>query len=505
MENSTMLVQELYSQIIEAKTGILIPQTITNRTIESKYNPENDCKRLSENLQIEGDFIILLGIGCGLLVKELLEKYKDIFIICVENTQKDLDLISTLPQVKSLQQNKNLCFTTIEKLNETITKQFLPVFYNKFQLVENPAWVRENLKYKTLIQNEIKKAFATVSADYSVQHHFGKIWNKNILSNLKIYEKITENSITIDKFKTAAILAAGPSLDQTSNDLISNREKYFIIATDTAIGPLLKRKSYADIVVSLDGQYISSSHFLSNISEKTHYYFDICGNSSAVKKIYRKQKDNLFFFTSGHPLGSLINNNYSAFLELNSGSGTVTIAALDLACKLGFKNIQVYGADFSYIKGKTYTSGTYLDNLYNSTAEKKLSSEQMFSKLMFRAPLITKSESIKTTDILDGYRSSFENFIINSNMKILKHENNVYYIQNFKECIKTDKKNNFKYITWFNNFFEKVSDHELNSINDLQNEDIAILPLMSALKKYDNKSNTGLNELHNLAIKALKR
>ena len=82
---------------------------------------------------------------------------------------------------------------------------------------------------------------------------------------------------------------------------------------------------------------------------------------------------NFKFFYS--PISSTID---SFFPNLFSGAGTVTIAATDFAFHCGFKNIQVFGADFSYQNGKTYAKGTYLDVLYHKDENKILNADFLY-------------------------------------------------------------------------------------------------------------------------------
>ena len=61
------------------------------------------------------------------------------------------------------------------------------------------------------------------------------------------------------------------------------------------------------------------------------------------------------------------NNKLSS---LNTTCGTVTITALDFAIKCGFTEIQILGADFGYVKNKTYTKSTYLDQIFSKNQNK---------------------------------------------------------------------------------------------------------------------------------------
>ena len=225
------------------------------------------------------------------------------------------------------------------------------------------------------------------------------------------------------------------------------------------------------------------------------------------KKVFNNNPEHLFFFTSGHPMGNLINHNYpDSFPELSSGAGTVTIAALDLAVNVGFKNIKIFAADFSYSLGKAYTSGTYLDSLYSINSNKNNSFELQFTKLLYRTELIKISQKKYTTQILNSYKDSLEDFLKINSLEY-KLDDNIYEIINKKSLkpLNTDKENYFDFNKWYKIFIENLKNHKINSIKDLNMEDIAILPLMSNLKNHDNNNITGFFQLYKKAIETLER
>ena len=48
------------------------------------------------------------------------------------------------------------------------------------------SWIQENKENIPQIKNDLSLALKKISADFSVQSHFGKIWQHNIFSNLKL-------------------------------------------------------------------------------------------------------------------------------------------------------------------------------------------------------------------------------------------------------------------------------------------------------------------------------
>ena len=497
----------IYSQILLSKTNLEIPLLKSGKTVDSRYDPQRESLRLLETLKEDTHFVIVLGIASGIFINTLLENRKEIFILAVEKSQADLDFLKKLPLVNKLTANKNLCFCSLENLEEKIIELYVPAFYGNLQVIEQRGWTSELTDLIPQINQSISRATGIVSADFSVQSHFGKLWQHNILSNLKNMEKLTALDINIPCQKKALVVAAGPSLDKTINILLQERQDYYVIATDTALSILTSYKIIPDAVLSIDGQNISNIHFIQNNKssfENTLFLFDLCANSSAVKAL-AEQNYKVCFFTSGHPLSEFINNHFNLKLpSLFSGAGTVTISALDFAAKAGFKNIITAGADFSYSNGKPYAKGTYLDRLYNQKSNRMESFQKLFSALEFRTPLIQKEDSY-TTQILQAYRTSFEQYLDKNGMDFCKEED-LYKItcpQKPGQTISI-KVENIKaqalLIELKNIYNSKESSKEFNSIYELSPSDISLLPLISWLRNHDNKERSDFNYFYNKAI-----
>ena len=155
----------------------------------------------------------------------------------------------------------------------------------------------------------------------------------------------------IDTKKIAAIIAAGPSLDESAKKIKTAREKYFVIATDTSFKALMRTGIVPDAAVSIDAQSLSANHFVGEKSHETVLVLSLDSDSSIANALY-ENSSNIIFCASHHPLASFAARFCETpFPLLESGSGTVTIAAADFAKKCGFEKMQVFGADFAYSRG----------------------------------------------------------------------------------------------------------------------------------------------------------
>ena len=493
----------IYSGIEEARNGTKIPVFLSGKTMESRYNPERDAQNLCGTVETEARFFLVTGIGSGLLIKLLSEKFSDAKIVAVENSSEDIDFLMQLDAVKECSKNPNIVFTDIENLFECVINNYLPAKYGDLKIIEQRAWLLENPQAASKISEAVSRAVGIVSADYSVQAHFGKLWLKNILENSQLLEKLCKGASYKDYLqlskndlsKIAVVAAAGPSLDDFVKSLKPEEiDNYFFIATDTAYSSLLKHNIKADFCVSIDGQSVSYNHFLHNLNDcKTVFGFDLCANSSAAKNL-SDSGQKLFFFCSGHPLAVAINNSANHFIpELFSGSGTVTISAVDLAVKLGFTNIIISGADFSYSDGKAYTSGTYLESLYNKNASKIKNSETAFSTLMYRTPLTRISENRHTTQILEAYKISLENYLTSKNISFIASNGN--YKLSVPQGLQKLQVAASSFL--FSSFMKKLSSSDPNEA------EVLLLPYVAWLRNNPVYKNNSYDELLQLAFNTI--
>ena len=518
------MADSIYTNFIEAKNSSLIPVLKSGRTLESRYNPQRDGENLANSLDKKFSFFLLMGIGSGILISKILEKFPESRILALEMTDAELSFLKTNQETAKILSDKRIILSTSDQLEKNLINYYIPAKFGDLKIIEQKNWLLENEDKLDFIKSQIKNALEIISSDFSVQSHFGKIWTCNILNNIKLLskqnadyslkakEKLAAGKNIIGKNKKALVLGAGPSLDQKIEILKKNPENYFIISTDTAFQTLSKHKIKPDMVFSLDGQAISHNHFI-NSSDFSDilFAFDLSANFSAVKHVL-DAGGKIIFFISGHPLSTLFNQFYkhyaNALPELNSGSGTVTIAALDFAVKCGFKNIQVLGADFGYSRGKAYTRGTYLDVLYNKGANRLKTSEKLFDNLLFRTELEKVSDDKVTTKILSGYKTSFEDFLEKNHLNY-KLEDEIYQIENpknhenpkntvAKDFIENIFKNhNFDYQNFnyqnFKDFFMQTEKKEPEVF------EIALLPYISWLRKNADYKDLKFQDFQNLA------
>lgn len=188
--------------------------------------------------------------------------------------------------------------------------------------------------------------------------------NTRVRNNRQFQQQIAENEEIVsrdgdveslfgsDGDRPCYVAAAGPSLSEHYERLRQREHGAYLIAVDAALKPLLIQGIVPDVVVSIDGHPHILKLFdvdLGLLAKTPLVYFPIvhhdvlerwpgprftaCSNSPLYEQLLLR-----------HPKGMLY------------ASGTVTHAAVDLAVKMGSRQIWLMGADFSFPGNKTHVA-----------------------------------------------------------------------------------------------------------------------------------------------------
>ena len=449
-----------YTGIKKSKTGKDVPVLANGRTFFSEYNPERDIQFYAAAPSVKySGFILVGGLGDGSHIRALHDANPTALLMVLERNRETIDyLFSESICNAEIKANPSILFTTPETLGTDLKNAYIPVLHGTFLYHPIKAWqlAYEQLAYQACgggssLKDAIQDTLHDIAADYSTQARFGKLMHTNVLKNLRLLSNSVKKGLVLNssdiiqlaaKYKEAAVIGAGPSLDDSIKVLKENPGRFFIISTDTAYRTLYRNGINPNIIVTLDGQISSIAHFIGIDSPETIVAADICANAAAARHLMGKGHK-LFFFTTGHPLGTLVNSWYKNNCKfgandishqktdatvtmpctlqtetcapllpyLDAGFGTVLSAAADLAVKSGFRSILFFGADFAYKSGKPYTQGTYLDEIYSINANRLSSSEIAFCSLCYRTELTKLKDAMYTTPLLASYKRHMESFI----------------------------------------------------------------------------------------------
>jgi hypothetical protein len=390
-------------RFIEARSGKIVPAIIggegVSRPLHSTVDPQREAARLLSGFGREESFLVFFGLGGGFHAAAALERPETGQILIVEYGAAGLaELFSALDYSPILGDGRVSLILDREPaaLEDCILNSYLPALSGGFRLFPLRARTEASPDKFGPAGEAVRRALERLSADYSVQAHFGSRWFGNILRNLRQAE---EPGPPLPRLRRAAVCAAGPSLEiqipLLAEDLRKPPgERPFLIATDTGLPALLRSGIEPGAVVSIDCQHISYYHFMasqagegagktaSGLPRRVPLFLDL-----ASPPLLARLSACPCFFSGGHPLTAYVSRYWRPLLPVDTSGGNVTYAALSLAERLGAEEIDLYGADFSYPLGRTYARGTYIYPFFEARQNRRSPLEALHSAFLYRSPL----------------------------------------------------------------------------------------------------------------------
>jgi hypothetical protein len=426
--------QRLYSRIsgageeskhyafLTSRDGEIVPAfnlpSGNTQPLHSLVDPKREAQRLASTVTDDTGFVICLGLGGGFIPEAVLNSTAARVLVIDYRIDGIAELFSSKDYTNLLKNGRFffLADPSDDEIKTAVLEQYIPVLCGGIKTIPLRTRTEQDLPLFENAAAIIQEAIKTAAADYSVQAHFGKRWFSNIIRNLKTAEDAAESfTARIGKFpvQETAIVAAGPSLDQQIPSLEKLKKSgTFIISSDTALPALLQYGIEPDAVVSIDCQHISYYHFLGcNLNSGSigiPLILDI-----ASPPLLSSFSPSPFFFSSGHPLALYISQRWRPLPRLDTSGGNVTYACLSLAENLGAKRITLFGADFSYVRSRTYARGTYIYPFFEKKQNRLFPLEAQFSAFLYRSAFLPpektgQMQNYYETSTLRFYREKLE-------------------------------------------------------------------------------------------------
>jgi hypothetical protein len=413
-------------RFMESRSGETVPAIIDgegrSRPLHSTIDPKREASRLVSSLGRDESFLVFFGLGGGFHAAAALERPETGRLIIVEYGLAGLaELFSTLDYSPILGDGRVSLLLDREPaaLEAYILGNYLPALSGGFRLL--PLRARTDLSREKFAPagEAVRRALENLSADYSVQAHFGSRWFGNILRNLK---QAAEPGPPLPRPRYVAVCAAGPSLDiqipLLAEDLQKPAaERPFLIATDTSLPALLRAGIEPGAVVSIDCQHISYYHFMAPGKRVSRFPGRLFLDLASPPPLARLSAAPCFF-SGGHPLTNYISQYWRPLLPVDTSGGNVTHTALSLAERLGAERIDLYGADFSYPLGRTYARGTYLYPFFEKRQNRRGPLEALHSGFLYRSLL----EKIRKADPETGASWYYETATLRRYRELLEEK-----------------------------------------------------------------------------------
>jgi hypothetical protein len=345
------------ARVEPARNGDAVPVLMRDGrhwALHSRYDPSAEAARLAQAIP-RPSYAVVYGLGAAHHVRALLASGGVTGALVVEPDPALVRLVLEAVPLDDLIADPRVDLALAipaSQLPGRLLAGYLPLLAGPLAQVPLEARVRLDPQYFAQAAAAIGRAARASADDMAVQARFGRRWFVNIVGNLprmapaRPWPRIGPR---------AAVIAAGPSLDGQAA-LLGRlaTDGTTLIATDTALPALVQCGLQPAVVVSIDCQHVGYHHFLGRLPRQSSVVLDI----GSPPMLARRAGEPLFV-TGAHPLGALIAAGLAPLPVLDFSGGNVAHAAVSLAAFLGVREVEVFGADFSYPRGAPYARGTY--------------------------------------------------------------------------------------------------------------------------------------------------
>ena len=328
------------------------------------------------------DIHIIFGLGLGYILKRFCLSAKGRILLLEPN----LDILRlTLEAVDlSAELNRENVFVidNMDDLRPYYEKLFFIKSDTTFTCLESYMGINSEIYLKLL--EDIPYLTGIYVSNYKNLMAKSHLWTGSALNNMWEFLNHYNLEDLRGKFKglPAVILSAGPSLDDSIEEIKKNREKCIVFATGAALKSAYKNGIVPDFALFVEFNDSNSQFFGLDLSET-----NVILQASTHKEVHKIKAKRIFNY---YPNNDFLNKWLGKVLDIPLddyyNKGTVSLTALFAAKICGCNPIILTGQDLAYTGGKCYTSSNPNNNLicvYNEELKKfevKPQNEEVYLK-----------------------------------------------------------------------------------------------------------------------------
>ncbi|MBA2874629.1 motility associated factor glycosyltransferase family protein [Thermaerobacillus caldiproteolyticus] len=349
-----------YSKDIEIETSKKGPLTLkkNNHYLYSRYDPIKDVSKFIDS-QIDplANMYCLFGFGLGYHVEQLMAKEPSKKIIVIDTDISTIQAAIHHIDLTDILSNENVQFII---LNNPIQIQ---EFIRNLDLdSSNIKWIIPQSWISTITNSSLKEILEDIKIKEMSFLRMKNIMEENFQNNIQLFDSHIGSLLGQFEGKKAALVAAGPSLDDNIDVLKQLKNKYFLLCVGAAYKTLLHHNIEPDAIVMSDPHDLVFEQ-VKGVSSQIPLIFLATVNKEVVR-YWSGTK--IILFQEGYPPSEQFAKEHQ--IPLIQTGGSVATTGLDVLIKMGFAEIVFFGQDLAY-------KGNQSHSIY-STSNKTISFNQ---------------------------------------------------------------------------------------------------------------------------------
>lgn len=399
---------------------------INNKSISlHSLNPLKECERIVSKINTQTEWTLVAGVGLGYLPDFLLE-----------NTHQELILFEDIPEIlqkvtSKWENNPRIhLFSDIDQLLGFISQSSI----NEMNLYFHRPYVQAFPSTYNKLEGQLTAMLSKRKVNQATLYRFQKTWLTNLVKNSRFFHQTPGIAKVRGIYQNmpAVIAGAGPSLRKSIPVLKTHRDRFILIAVDTALLPLQTAGIQPDWVVTMDPQDKNAQYLLYANDQQFNLLMDASGHSLLFEKFQGK---NLYMSDSIFPVYQQLVSVWGEKTHLKSG-GSVSTTAFSLSVHLGCSPLILTGQDMAFSYKQIHANGTILEKMLYYRINKFNSYEQYHASTLLFADSVEiqgwDKKTVKTDRKFLIYLKWFENEIQSTNIQVYQTSEGGAFVQGAK-------------------------------------------------------------------------
>lgn len=351
-------------QVVEARSGqptLRIPTPSGPVHLHSTYDPVAEARTwVDEISKEEWQLGMVLGLGMGYHIEELVQRFPDRILIIFEPDPAVLQEAQQNRNLKRLLRGANITLCVggnAESAAHELFQNLRRQLYGRQSAIL--AWPPSRRIWSELWDQVQRKMWENSNQDFvnlNTYRGLSQMWLDNILRNLPTSIGDPGVSSLFDRFrgKPAVLVAAGPSLDRNGHLLKQIEGKALIVAVLQAVRSLEKMGIRPDIVVSFDPKEINYSLHFDGVdtSDTLLLYADML----YPQIVEEHRGPRMAMGLDIHPLPRWIHNRLGQDKGVLRSGPSVANLTWDLIARMGADPVIFVGQDLAFTGDRSHAS-----------------------------------------------------------------------------------------------------------------------------------------------------
>ena len=350
-------------EVHKNKEGLL-NITIDNKknkwSVHSNYNATVEAERWVKSVDIKSRIIVILGMGMGYHIQELLKNIgQDTILIIIEPETAIAKKLFQYKTIENIIMDERVRFILNDD-EKDVANMIFDIFKNLFmENIEFKIFNNYSIDYFEMLNNVQKELYNIMNnliVNMATREHFKYLWLANFIGNTSTIGSSSNFKGLLNKFegKPGIIVSAGPSLDKNIHLLKKLKNKAVIIAGGSAIRILKKKGIEPHFLVAMDGDPLEKDIFDDmDFQNNTLIY-----TNRLYYKIVKEYSEKKFLILDDHDeLSKYFSNKHNLNLVQISPSQTVAGININVATLLGCNPVIFVGQDLAYTNLEKHADG----------------------------------------------------------------------------------------------------------------------------------------------------